>query len=91
MWGSRQDHKADGRVPITAKWMVDVMQVSEGIFFRRFAAFDMHAKQHQRLFDIPADNLSASPYRCVILKIIYSRISTTEARRKRNCASWILI
>lgn len=54
---ARQDRKARGREPITAKLMADLMTVS-GI--TRLVTVDLHAAQIQGFFDIPVDNLHAT-------------------------------
>ena len=55
---ARQDRKARGREPITAKLMADLMTVS-GI--TRLVTVDLHAAQIQGFFDIPVNHLSALP------------------------------
>ena len=55
---ARQDRKAEGRVPITAK-LVANMIVSAGA--QRALAMDLHAHQIQGFFDIPMDHLYAAP------------------------------
>ena len=55
---ARQDRKDEGRVPITAK-LVANMIVEAGI--ERVLTMDLHAAQIQGFFDIPVDNLYASP------------------------------
>lgn len=54
---ARQDRKAAPRVPITAKLIANLMQVS-GI--NRVITMDLHAGQIQGFFDIPVDNLYGS-------------------------------
>ncbi len=54
---SRQDRKDEGRVPITAKLVADLMQAA-GI--DRVVTLDLHAAQIQGFFDIPVDHLYAS-------------------------------
>lgn len=51
---ARQDRKARGREPITAKLMADLMKVS-GI--TRLVTVDLHAAQIQGFFDIPVDHM----------------------------------
>jgi len=51
---ARQDRKAEPRVPITAKLVANLMEVS-GI--TRVVTVDLHASQIQGFFDIPVDNL----------------------------------
>lgn len=55
---ARQDRKDEGRVPITAKMVANVM-VAAGI--HRLLTVELHAPQIQGFFDIPVDNLSAEP------------------------------
>ena len=52
---ARQDRKARGREPITAKLMADLMTVS-GI--TRLVTIDLHAAQ---IFDIPVDHMPGGP------------------------------
>ena len=54
---ARQDRKAAPRVPITAKLVANLMEVS-GI--TRMVTVDLHASQIQGFFDIPVDNLYGS-------------------------------
>ncbi len=51
---ARQDRKAAPRVPISAKLVANLIQVS-GI--KRVVTMDLHAGQIQGFFDIPVDNL----------------------------------
>ncbi len=55
---ARQDRRTKARTPITAK-MVANMLVGSGI--ERVLTMDLHAAQIQGFFDIPVDNLYASP------------------------------
>ncbi len=55
---ARQDRKMEGRVPITAKLVANLLTVS-GV--NRVLAMDLHAPQIQGFFDIPMDHLYASP------------------------------
>jgi ribose-phosphate pyrophosphokinase len=55
---ARQDRKAEGRVPITAKLVANMITVSGA---QRVLAMDLHAAQIQGFFDIPMDHLFASP------------------------------
>src|SRR4051794_20507076 len=61
---ARQDRKAEGRVPITAKLIADLL-TSAGA--TRVLTLDLHAAQIQGFFNIPVDHLYASP---VILKFV---------------------
>jgi ribose-phosphate pyrophosphokinase len=53
---ARQDRKHEGRVPITAKLVANIMTTS-GI--HRLLTVDLHAQQIQGFFDVPVDHLSA--------------------------------
>ncbi|ETX27594.1 ribose-phosphate pyrophosphokinase [Roseivivax isoporae] len=55
---ARQDRRTKARTPITAK-LVANMIASSGI--ERVLTMDLHAAQIQGFFDIPVDNLYASP------------------------------
>jgi len=55
---ARQDRKDEGRVPISAK-LVSNMIVGAGA--SRVLALDLHAAQIQGFFDIPVDHLYAAP------------------------------
>ncbi|TCL08141.1 ribose-phosphate pyrophosphokinase [Shimia isoporae] len=55
---ARQDRRAKARTPISAKLVANMM-VEAGI--ERVLTMDLHAAQIQGFFDIPVDNLYASP------------------------------
>lgn len=55
---SRQDRKARGREPITAKLMADMYEAA-GV--DRVVAVDLHSGQTQGFFDVPFDHLLALP------------------------------
>jgi len=55
---ARQDRKDEGRVPITAKLVSNLITKAGA---DRVLAMDLHAAQIQGFFDIPLDHLSASP------------------------------
>ncbi|MEM6304337.1 MAG: ribose-phosphate pyrophosphokinase [Pseudomonadota bacterium] len=55
---ARQDRRTKARTPITAKLVANMM-VGTGI--ERVLTMDLHAAQIQGFFDIPVDNLYASP------------------------------
>src|SRR5229473_1824968 len=55
---ARQDRKDQGRVPITAKLVADLISVGGA---DRVVALDLHAAQIQGFFDIPVDHLHAGP------------------------------
>ncbi|MEL7298761.1 MAG: ribose-phosphate pyrophosphokinase [Pseudomonadota bacterium] len=55
---ARQDRRTKARTPISAKLVANMM-VESGI--ERILTMDLHAAQIQGFFDIPVDNLYASP------------------------------
>ena len=55
---ARQDRKAKGRDPITAKLVANLLTVAGA---NRVATIDLHAEQIQGFFDIPVDNLWSFP------------------------------
>jgi hypothetical protein len=55
---ARQDRKDQGRVPITAKLVANLL-TSGGA--NRIICLDLHAAQIQGFFDIPVDHLHAGP------------------------------
>src|SRR5262245_31287240 len=55
---ARQDRKDQGRVPITAKLVADLLARAGA---HRVLALDLHAAQIQGFFDIPVDHLYAAP------------------------------
>ena len=55
---ARQDRKARGREPITAKLMADILQCA-GV--TRVLTIDLHAAQIQGFFNIPLDHMPAAP------------------------------
>lgn len=55
---ARQDRKDEGRTPITAKLIANLIERAGA---DRVVAVDMHAAQVQGFFDVPVDHLSASP------------------------------
>jgi ribose-phosphate pyrophosphokinase len=61
---ARQDRKVDPRVPISAKLVADLITASGA---SRLLTLDLHAGQIQGFFNIPVDNLFASP---VLLKYV---------------------
>jgi ribose-phosphate pyrophosphokinase len=58
---SRQDRKVAPRAPITAKLVADLLTTA-GV--NRVLTMDLHAGQIQGFFNIPVDNLYASPTLC---------------------------
>lgn len=55
---ARQDRKDEGRTPITAKLVANLITTAGA---SRLVAIDLHAAQLQGFFDIPVDHLSATP------------------------------
>lgn len=55
---ARQDRKDEGRVPITAKLVANLITAARA---DRVLALDLHAAQIQGFFDLPMDHLSATP------------------------------
>src|SRR5205085_10452816 len=55
---ARQDRKDQGRVPITAKLVADLITKAGA---SRVLTLDLHAAQIQGFFDIPVDHLTAAP------------------------------
>ena len=53
---ARQDRKDEGRVPITAKLVANILTTAGA---DRVLAIDLHAQQLQGFFDIPVDHLTA--------------------------------
>jgi len=66
---ARQDRKVAPRAPISAKLVADLLTVAGAT---RLLCMDLHAGQIQGFFDIPVDNLYASP---VLLPYIRENIS----------------
>jgi len=55
---ARQDRKAEGRTPITAKLVANLISEAGA---HRVLTMDLHAQQIQGFFDLPVDHLSAMP------------------------------
>src|ERR671916_450631 len=55
---ARQDRKDEGRVPITAKLVANLLETACA---DRVVSIDLHAAQVQGFFDIPVDHLHATP------------------------------
>lgn len=70
---SRQDRKVSPRTPITAKLVADLLTTAGAT---RVITMDLHAGQIQGFFDIPFDNIFASP---VLLNFIKSELMTENA------------
>lgn len=55
---ARQDRKAEGRTPITAKLVANMLTIAGAT---RVLTMNLHADQIQGFFDIPLDHLTAAP------------------------------
>lgn len=55
---ARQDRKAEGRTPITAKLVANLITTAGA---QRVLTMNLHADQIQGFFDIPLDHLTAAP------------------------------
>jgi len=64
---ARQDRKDEGRVPITAKLVANLINAAGA---DRVLCMDLHAAQIQGFFDIPVDHLSAATVFCEYFKSI---------------------
>jgi ribose-phosphate pyrophosphokinase len=62
---AKQDKKTKGREPISAKLVANLMATAGA---KRLVTLDLHAAQIQGFFDIPVDNLEATPTLCAFLK-----------------------
>ncbi len=71
---ARQDRKAGGRTPISAKLVANMITRAGA---DRVMTVDLHAGQIQGFFDIPTDNLYASP---VMVRDIRERFDLTNLK-----------
>lgn len=62
---ARQDRKTGGRTPITAKLVANLITAAGA---DRVLTMDLHAGQIQGFFDVPTDNLIASPTMTIDMK-----------------------
>ena len=69
---SRQDRKSAPRTPITAKLVADMMTIAG---CTRVITMDLHAGQIQGFFNIPFDNIFASP---VLLEYIQKNLDRSK-------------
>ena len=83
---ARQDRKPGPRTPISAKLVANLITVAGA---DRVLTMDLHAGQIQGFFDIPVDNLYASPLMAADLRERYSgrrpdhRVAGRRWRRAR--------
>ena len=71
---ARQDRKDEGRVPITAKLVANLITAAGA---DRVLCMDLHAAQIQAFFDIPVDHMTAAP---VLLDYFGERIANGELK-----------
>jgi ribose-phosphate pyrophosphokinase len=69
---ARQDRKVASRAPISAKLLADIITASGAA---RMLTVDLHAGQIQGFFNIPVDNVYATP---VLLPYIRERLGKTD-------------
>ena len=62
---AKQDKKTKGREPISAKLVANIVEKAGA---KRLVTLDLHAAQIQGFFDIPVDNLVATPTLAAYLK-----------------------
>jgi ribose-phosphate pyrophosphokinase len=84
----RQDRKAEGREPITAKLLADMFDVAGA---KRMISVDLHSGQIQGFFNGPVDHLTAMP---VLVDWVATHlgsdvvvVSPDAGRVKRSCTS----
>ena len=81
---SRQDRKAEGREPITARLVADMLTVAGA---DRVVTVDLHTGQIQGFFDFPVDHLTAVPVLAEYLRAaLDGEPVTRRARRGRRQA-----
>ena len=82
---ARQDRRSKARTPITAKLVANMM-VEAGI--ERILTLDLHATQIQGFFDIPVDNLYASPiFALDVMHNLWRARVTLPSGSVRHCRS----
>ena len=82
---ARQDRKAEGREPITARLLADLLTVAGA---DRVVTVDLHTGQIQGFFDFPVDHLTAVPLLAEYMRRAGRPASVTVvvARRRRRQA-----
>src|SRR5437588_187296 len=75
---ARQDRKSGSRTPISAKLVANMITAAGA---DRVLTLDLHSGQIQGFFDIPTDNLYASPVLVKDILVITDSIVSTEAVR----------
>jgi len=69
---ARQDRKDEGRTPITAKLVANLITAAGA---DRVLCMDLHAAQIQGFFDIPVDHLSASAVFCEFFESVRGELA----------------
>ena len=88
---ARQDRKHDGRVPITAKLVANLLTTA-GV--DRVVTLDLHAMQIQGFFDIPVDHLRALPVQLEYLRSLTSIIQWCSVQipaRLKSLTGWHIV
>ena len=81
---ARQDRKAEGREPITARLVADMLTVAGA---DRVVTVDLHTGQIQGFFDFPVDHLTAVPVLAEHLaEHVEGDVVVVVARRRRRQA-----
>ena len=75
---ARQDRKAEGREPITARLVADLFKAAGA---KRMVSIDLHSGQIQGFFDGPVDHLTAMP---VLENYVRKNAEGTGDRRPRR-------
>src|SRR5215203_1937698 len=81
---ARQDRKAEGREPITARLIADMFKAA-GV--KRMISIDLHAGQIQGFFDGPVDHLTAMP----VLEAYRSEEHTSELQSRQYLVCRLLL
>ena len=81
---ARQDRKPGPRTPISAKLVANLITVAGA---NRVLTMDLHAGQIQGFFDIPVDNLYASPLMAADLREHYDPARSRSSCRRTSAAS----
>ena len=76
---ARQDRKDQPRVPITAKFVANLL-LAAGV--NRVLTMDLHAQQVQGFFDIPVDHLYSLP---VLIKYLRQRLTRKDSGGFSRC------
>ena len=78
---ARQDRKAEGREPITARLIADLFKVAGA---KRMVSIDLHSGQIQGFFDGPVDHLTAMPVLENYVREHAARAGDRLARRRSH-------